>query len=252
MCSHLCCLHTAIHISSLCGFWHCHPYIPIHFWKMFFILVLHIGTVLYYDGSVEYFGRDHLPYAVLAITVLLVFTVLPILLLCLYPCHWFQRFLNSCHLRNQALHTFMDTFQGCYKDGTNGTRDCRYFAAVYLITRVVVYLSIGLTLVSLNISVLTIIFTILALLVASFHPYKQKVYNRLDVFLLLSLTVFAPCAWVFLKHTSDAEVQVARIVICFIATSHVVCTLCLVLYYILRKSRRLQLATERISLLLKV
>ena len=39
LCSHLCCLHTAIHISSLCGFWHCHPYIPIHFWKMFFILV---------------------------------------------------------------------------------------------------------------------------------------------------------------------------------------------------------------------
>ena len=39
MCSPLCCLHTAIHISSLCGFWHCHPYIPIHFWKMFFKLV---------------------------------------------------------------------------------------------------------------------------------------------------------------------------------------------------------------------
>ena len=61
----------------------------------------HVGTVLYYDGSVEYFGRDHLPYAVLAITVLLVFTILPILLLCLYPCHWFQKFLNSCHLRRQ-------------------------------------------------------------------------------------------------------------------------------------------------------
>ena len=39
LCSHLCCLHTAIHISSLCGFWHCHPYIPIHFWRMFLILV---------------------------------------------------------------------------------------------------------------------------------------------------------------------------------------------------------------------
>jgi len=24
---------------SFCGFWHCHPYIPIHFWKMFFLLV---------------------------------------------------------------------------------------------------------------------------------------------------------------------------------------------------------------------
>ena len=32
-------LHTAVHISSLCAFWHCHPYILLHFWKMFFILV---------------------------------------------------------------------------------------------------------------------------------------------------------------------------------------------------------------------
>ena len=102
----------------------------------------HTATALYYDGSVEYFGREHLPYAVLAISVLLVFTFLPILLLCLYPCRCFQRFLNSCHLRSQALHTFMDAFQGCYKDGTNGTRDCRYFAAVYLIARVAVYLSL--------------------------------------------------------------------------------------------------------------
>jgi len=23
LCTHLCCLHTAIHISTLCGFWHC-------------------------------------------------------------------------------------------------------------------------------------------------------------------------------------------------------------------------------------
>ena len=28
-------LHTAIHISSLCGFWHCHPYILLHFGKCF-------------------------------------------------------------------------------------------------------------------------------------------------------------------------------------------------------------------------
>ena len=32
-------LHTAIPTPSFCGFWHCHPYIPLHFWKMFFILV---------------------------------------------------------------------------------------------------------------------------------------------------------------------------------------------------------------------
>ena len=37
-CVVLCTLPSII-ISSFCGFWHCHPYIPIHFWKIFFILV---------------------------------------------------------------------------------------------------------------------------------------------------------------------------------------------------------------------
>ena len=31
------CLHTAIPTPSFCSFWHGHPYIPIHFLKMFFI-----------------------------------------------------------------------------------------------------------------------------------------------------------------------------------------------------------------------
>ena len=93
----------------------------------------HDTTVLYYDGNVKYFGHKHLPYAVLATVVVLVFIFLPILLLCLYPCLWFQRILNRYHLRSQALNTFMDAFQGSFKDGTNGTRDYRYFAAVYLI-----------------------------------------------------------------------------------------------------------------------
>ena len=32
-------LHIAIPTPSFCSFWHGHPYIPIHFLKMFFILV---------------------------------------------------------------------------------------------------------------------------------------------------------------------------------------------------------------------
>ena len=32
-------LHTAIPTPSFCSFWHGHPYIPIHFLKMFFILL---------------------------------------------------------------------------------------------------------------------------------------------------------------------------------------------------------------------
>ena len=54
-------LHTAIPTPSFCSFWHGHPYIPIHFLKMFFILynsrllcshaVLEIVTVVISNGN---------------------------------------------------------------------------------------------------------------------------------------------------------------------------------------------------------
>ena len=71
--------------------------------------------------------------------MILVFMILvvPVLLLFLYPCRCFQRCLNHFHLRSLALNAFVDVFQGCYKDGTNATRDCRYFAAFQLILRLI-------------------------------------------------------------------------------------------------------------------
>ena len=30
---------------SFCGFWHCHPYIPVHFWKMIYLLVPYTCTI---------------------------------------------------------------------------------------------------------------------------------------------------------------------------------------------------------------
>ena len=35
------CTLPSMYLYRLCGSWHCHSNIPIHFWKMFFILVLH-------------------------------------------------------------------------------------------------------------------------------------------------------------------------------------------------------------------
>jgi len=58
-----------------------------------------VGTYLYYDATIEYFGDKHLPYAVLALFVMLVFILFPILLLLLYPMHFFQRCLDCCGVR---------------------------------------------------------------------------------------------------------------------------------------------------------
>ena len=91
-----------------------------------------LGLFLYYDASIAYFGTEHLPYAVLALLLLLIFVIFPIVLLLLYPMRCFQQCLGRCGLSFYALCIFMDAFQGGYKDGTNGTRDCRYFEALYL------------------------------------------------------------------------------------------------------------------------
>ena len=88
-----------------------------------------VGLYTYYNGSLEYFGREHLPYAILAIFMFTTFNLVPSLLLCLYPCRCFQSCLNCCRLNSQVLRTFMDAFQGCYKFEPY---DCRYWAAFYL------------------------------------------------------------------------------------------------------------------------
>ena len=95
-------------------------------------------AALYLDASIEYFSRQHLPFAVLAICVLLVFVIFPLLLLLLYPMRTSQRCLGYCtKVRWQFLHTFADAFQGCYRNGTIGTHDYRYFAGLYLFFRIV-------------------------------------------------------------------------------------------------------------------
>ena len=76
-----------------------------------------IGKLLNYDPSMEFFHGEHLIFAGLALFLLATFGAFPPLLLLLYPSHTFQRLLNYFHLQSHGLQTFVDTFQGCYKNG---------------------------------------------------------------------------------------------------------------------------------------
>ena len=99
-----------------------------------------VGWYVYYDASYRYFHKDHLPYAIMGIACFLIFVLSPLVLLLIYPTTCFQRCLNICRLRSHALQVFVDTFQGHYKDGTEpGTRDCRWFAAVYFLARIIAF-----------------------------------------------------------------------------------------------------------------
>ena len=147
-----------------------------------------VGINVYYNGSQEYFGRDHFPYAVLAIFMFTTFNLLPLLLLCLYPCRCFQSCLNCCRLNSQVLRTFMDAFQGCYKFEPY---DCRYFSGFYLFLRIIILLLFYCTLtprfffITIGMLMLPVIF-----LLSVVQPYRKTFINAVDISLILTFALF--------------------------------------------------------------
>ena len=142
---------------------------------------------VYYDPSEKYLGPSHIGYAL--ITLPLAFLVLaPVIVLFLYPYRCFQKCLNRFHLRSLALHAFVDAFQGYYKDGTDGTRDCRYFAALQLVLRLlfpVIFAATKDVILSTFIASLLLGVYITAFVIAK--PYKDDIYNKSDIPVLMVL-----------------------------------------------------------------
>ena len=151
----------------------------------------HVNTILLYDGTLGFFkSKKQIWLSILAILIFIIFVVFPPLLLLLYPWRRFQRLLSNFRLHRPGLIIFMDTFQGCYKDGSNGTRDCRWFSAFYFILRIlmcVVYVLLGFSVFS-HFSIQLIIqgvYTISILILLYLKPYKKPLYNNLDITILL-------------------------------------------------------------------
>ena len=118
--------------------------------------------------------------------MLCVFVILPIAVLAFYPFSFFQKFLNLFPCRWYILHTFVDSFQGCYKDGTEpGTRDYRWFSVVYFISRILFLVIYAATLNVLGFAIISLLLMILAILVMTLKPFKPQHNNFNAVFLLI-------------------------------------------------------------------
>ena len=166
-----------------------------------------VSTVLLYDGTLGHFESKHIGLSALAITIIVTFVVLPPLLLLLYPWRWFQRFLSYFRLHRPGLIIFMDTFQGCYKDGSNGTRDCRWFSAFYFILRItyctlyVVYITF--TTSSLQL-VLIAISAIVILIPVYLQPHKNVLHNFFVIAILIDgILIYSLYLYNLIINTSD-------------------------------------------------
>ena len=133
-----------------------------------------ITRVLFNEPSVEYFSKKHLPYGVIALVLLFVFTVIPMLLLTIYPCKCFQQFLSFFRINWHFLHVFIDSFQGYFKDGTEQrTYDLRWMSAYGLFIRVSLLLLYAITHTAMYYAFAAIILVFLIIIFINIDPYKK-------------------------------------------------------------------------------
>ena len=158
-----------------------------------------VGSYFYYDGTVEYFGSGHLPFAVLAVLVLTIIVILP-LILTLYQFKPFQWCLERCRLCTPKLHSglsaFVDSYQGCYKE------KYRFFVGVYFILRILMAAADFDDTFSLRYlrHLLILLLIGMSLAFALLQPYKRMKYNVVDAlhFAILASVYFFLLDEVFL------------------------------------------------------
>ena len=148
----------------------------------------HHSWHVYFEGNKETFKGGHIPYAITAILVLVFCNVLPLVLMLLYSFPRGQIVLNILPGSVQrAMYPFVDNILACYKDGTNGNRNCRYFAVVYYFALFGLLSSLMAAKTPVMIGWNAYACIVAGMLVSIIQPYKSKVYNTVDIVLTLSV-----------------------------------------------------------------
>ncbi len=138
----------------------------------------------YFIGNEIYLSKTHLPYFILALAMSFIFNIVPLLLLCLYPCRCFQTCLNRTGLQHQALHTFMDAFQGCYKPKAYN------FSALYFFAQILNMATPSILGVLQYHSFTSYLLMGIVMLLGIARPYRNKWHNVINITLFTSMFIF--------------------------------------------------------------
>ena len=165
-----------------------------------------VGLYLYEDINTKFLSLKHLPYGLLAIFIMVLLIILPICLLIFYQFTCCQRCLTATKLKGRLLDKVMYSFNRYYKDGRDGSMDCRWFAAFYILMRLGFYVNTFFTKTALTYNLLLVYSLICALVVVIAQPYKKEYdrYNILDpVIMLIPALFFAGMVGVNLSDKID-------------------------------------------------
>ena len=159
----------------------------------------------------EHFGREHLPYAIPALLVLVFLSLPPPLLLISYPLLWNIRAKLTRSLgRNgddtttpwliRKLLPLVDSFQGVFKD------NCRMFAGLLFLWRIILATIFACS----PTHTFFFFFTEVALIVIfTLHvlvrPYKRRLYNVIDTAMLANMALINLLSWHISIGSLDKE-----------------------------------------------
>ena len=151
-----------------------------------------LGLYLYENASIKYFGLQHLPYGLLAIAVLTLFIILPTCLLILYPVACCRKCLKQSKLKGRALDEFVYAFHQYYKDGSDGSMDCRWFSAFFLLMKLNFFVLFAMTVGGFFYNLAVIFTTVCVAVVIVVQPYKKEYenFNILDTVIMLLLALW--------------------------------------------------------------
>ena len=199
--------------------------------------------VVPFDTSVEYFGVEHLPYALPAILVLVFLSLPPPLLLISYPLLWKIRAKLRCEVDTEndttvwpirKLLPLIDSFQGVFRD------NCRMFAGLlflwkFILLAIAIFTNGPMEFFFATEVALFVIFTIHTLA----KPYKDHRANIIDRLMLANMAIIVALKWyISIPSITDVSLSAIELLIFFklllmyipLITLLVVC-----IYWLLRK-----------------
>ena len=155
------------------------------------------NSLAYIDPTVSYASKKHVYMIMFSAFVAIFLYFPPILLLIIYPTSLYRKISGRIRPRWRiGIKTYVETYQGCYKDSTDGTRDYRAmsgysFALPGFVLLVVQFISIKVIPNAIKVGLpqysTLIIVMVFIILCSLLQPYKQKIANVSAVAILAIL-----------------------------------------------------------------
>ena len=148
---------------------------------------------------------------------------------------------------SRTVRTFAHSCHGCFKNGLNGTRDCRHFAGVYLLLRVSLFLCK--TAIAARVPqwiMLAFCFGVTTFLIGLYRPYKKAYLSALDFFFMLCFSI-ASLFVAFVTTNNPMKDDINNKLVAVVFGFIYLCTLlplvyvsCLVIYYCKKKFKKVK------------